>query len=117
LVSSGAFRADSSGAITVSAGAAARMIFVTQPKSTGAGVPFSPAVQLAIADANDNIVTSFAPTSIQLNAFFNGRAAGQIFFGPGSGSTTASATTVNGVATFTGLTVKTAGTGMRLFPT
>lgn len=116
IATSGAYRADSSGLITVGPGAAARMNFLTQPKSITAGVPFSPAVQVAIMDANDNVVTSFAPTSVQLNAFFDGGGPGPILFGPGNGTNSVTATTVNGVATFSGITLKTAGTRIRLFP-
>jgi hypothetical protein len=85
-----------SGNIVISAGTAAKVVFTTQPPSTGtAGTAFGAVVQ--VQDANGNLVaTSNASVSITSTA------AGV------TGTTTVSA--VNGVATFSNLIFNTSGT-------
>jgi Pro-kumamolisin, activation domain/Bacterial Ig-like domain (group 3) len=84
---------------------AAKLAFTVQPSNSLSGQSIAPAVQVAIQDSNGNIITSAnTPITIAIGA------------NPASG-TLAGATTVtpfNGVATFSNLSVSTAGTGYML---
>jgi len=72
--------------------------FLTQPGNVPVNTPFSPAVQVAVEDANNNIITSDNDTSISL--FPDD-------YNPLELSGTSVATVVNGVATFTNLAFNT----------
>jgi hypothetical protein len=88
------------GPFTINAGAAVKLLFVQQPTSTTAGATMSPAVAVAVADANGNTVTSDASTvTLSLSSgTFSG------------GSNTLSAGAFNGIASFSSLVINTAGT-------
>lgn len=82
--------------------------FVTQPADASIGTPITPAITVAIEDSLGNTVTS-ANNSVTLSIGAN----------PGSGllSGTLTATAVNGIATFSGLSINAAGTGYTLAAT
>jgi hypothetical protein len=85
--------------ITVNGGAPAGLAFVQQPTEVAAGAPISPAVTVAVEDANGNLVEGDTSTvTLTLNT---GTFAG--------GTITARANAVNGVATFSGLIVRAIG--------
>jgi hypothetical protein len=91
---------------TATALAPTQVAFTVQPSRTMAGSAITPSVQVAIEDQNGNVVTSSsAPVTLALNP-------GSVALG---GTTTVNA--VNGVATFTGLTITKAGTGYTLVAT
>src|SRR5207245_2713217 len=94
-----------SSAFNISVGAAAKLVFTVQPSTTVAGAAITPAVQVVVQDAQGNTVTT-ATTSITVTVGTN----------PASGSLAGTKTVaaVNGVATFSTLTLRTAGTGYTL---
>src|SRR5437773_1895672 len=94
-----------SSAFNISAGAAAKLVFTVQPSNAAAGAANTPAVQVAVQDAQGNTVTT-ATTSITLTIGAN-PASGTL-----SGTTTVAA--VNGVVTFSTLSLNRAGTGYTL---
>ena len=112
LVSATGYRPDTSAAFTVSAGAASALSFVGQPSNIIAGVPFATAVQVAVVDAQGNTVTS-ATNSIQISANLSQTPFTGLRLNNGLFTTVATA--VNGVATFSGLSVRTAATAARMF--
>jgi len=83
-------------------GPAAKVVFTVQPSNAVAGGVITPAVQVAIQDAQGNTVTT-ATTSITV-AIGTNPASGTL-----SGTTTVAA--VSGVATFSNLSLNPAGTG------
>ncbi len=93
-------------------GAPARLGFKTQPSNTSAGAPITPAVQVAVLDAFNNLVTG-ATNQVSLSLLTallgpSAEPAGEI--GPEAIATptlsgTTTVTAVNGVATFAGLSV------------
>jgi hypothetical protein len=87
------------------AGTATKLAFLQQPVNTGAGASITPAVKVAIQDANGNTVTS-ATQSVTLAIGAN-PAGGTL-----SGTATVSA--VSGVATFSNLSIDKAGEGYTL---
>jgi hypothetical protein len=94
-----------SGNITTQVGAAAKLGFVQQPSNAAAGASITPAVTVAIQDANGNVVTT-ATDNVTLAIGTN----------PSSGtlSGTATVAAVNGVATFSDLSINKVGTGYTL---
>src|SRR5437773_1100408 len=94
-----------SNAFNIGVGAAAKLVFTVQPSSAAAGAANSPAMQVAVQDAQGNPVTT-ATTSITL-AIGTNPASGTL-----SGTTTVAA--VNGVATFANLNINNPGTGYTL---
>src|SRR2546422_1249264 len=86
-------------------GPAAKVVFTVPPRNAAAGAAITPAVQVAVQDAQGNTVTT-APTSITV-AIGPYPASGIL-----SGTTTVAA--VSGVATFSTLTIDKAGTGYTL---
>lgn len=94
-----------SAAFAVAAGPAAKLAFGVQPTSVLAGAPLSPAVQVAVQDAQGNPVTS-ATTSVTV-AIETNPAGGTL-----SGTMTVAA--VSGVATFSNLRLDSPGTGYAL---
>src|SRR5437588_12220441 len=86
-------------------GAAAKLVFTVLPSNAAAGAANTPAVQVAVQDAQGNTVTT-ATTSITL-AIGTNPASGTL-----SGATTVAA--LNGVATFSALSLNAAGTGYTL---
>src|SRR5205807_163384 len=92
-------------AFNIGVGAPAKLVFTVQPSSAAAGAGITPAMQVAVQDAQGNPVTT-ATTSITL-AIGTNPASGTL-----AGTTTVAA--VNGVATFSNLSIDTAGTGYTL---
>ena len=92
-------------AFNVTAGTAAKLAFSVQPSNTVAGASITPAVTVTIEDTNGNAVTT-ATNSVTVAIGTN----------PGSGSLSGTATVaaVNGVATFSNLSINKAGTGYTL---
>lgn len=83
---------------------AAKLQFVTQPSDTQTNTPFTPSIQVAVEDANGDIVRS--ATNLVSISLAGGTLAG-----------TLSATPQNGIATFSNLMVKSTGTGYSLSAT
>src|SRR5207249_1282203 len=94
-----------SSAFNIGVGAAAKLGFTVQPSNAAAGAAITPAVQVAVQDAQANTVTT-ATTSITV-AIGTNPASGTL-----SGTTTVAA--VSGVATFSNLSIDKAGTGYTL---
>src|SRR5437773_2092056 len=86
-------------------GAAAKLVFTVQPSNAVAGAANAPAVQVAVQDAQGNTVTT-GTTSITV-AIGTNPASGTL-----AGTKTAAA--VNGVATFSTLSLNKASTGYTL---
>src|SRR5437867_1510466 len=91
--------------INLSVGPAAKVVFTVQPSNAAAGAAITPAVQVAVQDAQGNTVTT-ATTSITV-AIGTNPASGTL-----AGTKTVAA--VNGVATFFNLSIDKAGTGYTL---
>ena len=97
-----------SAGFNIGAGAAAKLAFVVQPTAVAAGSFIAPAVQVAVQDAEGNLVTtSNAPISIGMG---NNPGAGTL---TGAGSVSA----VGGIATFSALSINKTGTGYTLVAT
>jgi hypothetical protein len=94
-----------SAAFDITASTATRLGFVVEPNNTLAGATIAPPVQIAVQDALGNTVTS-ATDAIAV-AIGTNPAAGTL-----SGTLTANA--VNGVATFSDLSIQAAGVGYTL---
>jgi len=92
-------------AFTITPGPAAKLAFATQPSTAVAGQPITPAVTVVVQDTYGNVVT--AATNVVTLAIGNNPANGIL-----NGTLTASA--VGGIATFSGLAIKQAGTGYTL---
>ncbi|KFE66749.1 hypothetical protein DB31_8963 [Hyalangium minutum] len=104
VASSSGLNSGTSTAFQITAAAAAKLAFLTQPSATVAGENITPAVQVAIVDAFGNTTTSTATVTAALGANPAGGTLG--------GTTTATA--VNGVATFNALSITKVGTGYTL---
>lgn len=106
LTASGAgLTSGTSAAFNIQAGGAAKLRFAQQPTDALAGQTISPAVTVRVEDANGNLVTSSSATiSVAIST------------NPGSGtlSGTLTATAVNGIATFSSLSIDKYGTGYTL---
>ena len=96
----------SSSSFVVGPGAATQLAFLQQSTTTPAGTSMSPAVSVAIEDALGNVVTTDNSTSITLTIGTN----------PGGGTLSGGGSTaaVNGVATFSGLSIDKPGNGYTL---
>lgn len=93
-----------SGAINVSAGAAAKLAFAQQPTNTTSAAAITPAITVQIQDAAGNLVNSAANVTLAIGTNPGG--------GILSGTTTAAAS--SGVATFSGLSIDKLGVGYTL---
>jgi len=107
---------DTSAAFDVTAtapptGPATQLAFVGQPTNTAPGATMTPPVRVAAVDAQDNVVTTFGG-SITIAIGHNG---GLLQAGTLRGTLLQPA--VNGVATFTDLSIDQAGTGYTLMAT
>jgi hypothetical protein len=94
--------------INVSAGAANKLLFVQQPTSTTDGSSITPAVTVSVTDAGGNVVlTSSASIAMAIGT------------NPGGGTLTGTTpvNAVNGVATFSNLSINKTGTGYTLSAT
>jgi hypothetical protein len=89
-----------SSTFNVNAASASKLVLGQQPTTVAAGVSMSPAVTVQVQDAFSNPVTTDSGRTVNLNI-----SSGVINAG---GSTT----TLNGVATFSGLQINTAATGL-----
>ena len=87
------------------AGAAVKLAFTVQPTGATAGAAITPAVAVTVLDVRGNTVTN-ASTSITLAIGTN--------FGGGTLSGTTTVAAVNGVATFSNLSIDKPGTGYTL---
>ena len=107
--SSPAHGSATSAAFNVTAGAAAQLVFTTQPTSTTAGSAVAPAVQVAVQDSLGNLVTSDNTTAVTVAIGAN----------PGAStlSGTLTQTVSGGVATFANLSLNHAATGYTLTAT
>jgi hypothetical protein len=95
---------------TVVPGAAAKLAFLVNPTNTVSGSAFAPTVQVRVQDANNNAVTT-AGNSVTLAVTSGTGTVGAVLSG------TSTVTAVNGVATFGGLGITTAGTAYTLTAT
>jgi hypothetical protein len=94
-------------ALTISGavGTANKLAIITQPSNVPVGVSISPAVQVVVEDINGNVVAGATnPVTIAIGT------------NPGTGTLggTKTAVPVNGVATFSNLTISAAGVGYTL---
>ncbi len=106
-VASGLTGATSAG-FDVTVGTPAKLAFTVQPSAAAAGSALTPAVQVAVQDASGNIVagaTTLVTVAIATNA------------GGGTLSGTTSKNAVNGIATFSDLSIDRGGTGYTLTTT
>jgi hypothetical protein len=95
----GSLTGANSSSFTIGAAAASQLVLTGEPSDTTAGAAISPAVTVAVEDQYNNVVSTDASTvtvSLSTGTFADG-------------STTENAADVNGVATFAGLTIDTAG--------
>ena len=91
---------------TTTIGPATKLAFVQGPSNTAAGATMTPAVTVAVEDANGNIETSDNATQVSL-AIGTNPAGGTLSGG-------SAVTVASGIATFSGLSINTAGTGYTL---
>jgi outer membrane protein assembly factor BamB len=87
-------------------GPPAKLAFIQGPSNTAAGAAITPAVRVAVEDANGNIETSDNATQVSL-AIGTNPAGGTLSGG-------SAVTVASGVATFSGLSIDKAGTGYTL---
>ncbi len=92
--------------LTVDPAAANNLAFLQQPSNAVAGASISPAVTVQVRDIYNNLKTNDSSTSVSITIGTN----------PGSGilSGAASTAVVNGIATFSGLSIDEAGAGYTL---
>jgi hypothetical protein len=88
------------------AGPPTKLVFVQGPTNTNVGATITPAVQVAVEDANGNIETSDSTDQVSL-AIGTNPAGGALSGG-------SAVTVASGVATFPGLSINTAGSGYTL---
>ena len=95
-----------SSAFSITPGTATQLAFVQGPTTTTAGSAITPAVTVAVEDANGNVETGDGSTTIGLTIGTN----------PGGGTLTGgtAVAVVAGVATFSGLSIDKVGTGYTL---
>src|SRR5581483_8381474 len=91
---------------TISPGSATKVVFLQQPTNTAAGSSITPAVTVAVEDANGNVETGDNATQVSVAIGTN----------PGGGTLggTTTVTVSSGVATFSGLSINKTGTGYTL---
>ncbi|MCP3140952.1 hypothetical protein [Pyxidicoccus xibeiensis] len=105
LTASGAGLSATSAAFNVTVGAASRLAFDAQPSSVAAGIAIAPAVTVRVTDSQGNTVST--PSASVTVAFGNNPGVGIL-------NGTRTVTTVNGVATFSTLSVTRTGVGYTL---
>ena len=91
---------------TTTIGPPTKLAFVQGPSNTAVGAAITPAVTVAVEDANGNIETSDNVTQVSL-AIGTNPAGGTLSGG-------SAVTVASGIATFSGLSINTAGTGYTL---
>jgi subtilase family serine protease len=104
--SSPSYTGATSAAFNVTPGAPSKLVFVQGPSSEVAGSTITPAVTVAVEDANGNVETGDHATQVSLAIGIN----------PGVGTLSggAAVTVSGGIATFSGLSVNKVGTGYTL---
>src|SRR5437667_176154 len=107
-VSSSGLTGATSDTFNITVGAAAQLVLGTQPSNARAASSITPAVTVQVQDAGGNVVTG--STASVTVAIGTNPSSGTL-----SGTTTVSA--VNGVATFSNLSIDKAGTGYKLTAT
>jgi Big-like domain-containing protein len=91
--------------VTVTPGPPTQLCFTVQPRTTAVGRVITPAVQVTATDASGHVASGFTgPITVAIGTNPAG----------GTLSGTTSAASVNGVATFTNLSINKAGTGYTL---
>ena len=102
----GGYTGTSGSTVTIDAGTATKLAYSQEPTNTVAGSSITPAITVQIRDANGNVVTTDNSTTVSLAINAN----------PGSGTLTGGGlvTAVNGLATFSGVSVNKTGTGYTL---
>jgi outer membrane protein assembly factor BamB len=100
------YTAATSAAFNITPGAAAKLAFVQGPSSAVAGAVITPAVTVAVEDAGGNVETADNATKVSL-AIGTNPAGGTLSGG-------SAVTVASGIATFSGLSISTAGTGYTL---
>jgi len=96
----GSLTGANSSSFTIGAAAASQLVVTSQPSNTTAGTAISPAVTVAVEDQYGNVMSTDSSTvtlTLSSGTFTDG-------------GTTETAADVNGLATFSGLTINTAGT-------
>ena len=94
-----------SSAFNVTSGTASKLAFTVQPSNVVAGAAITPAVQVAVEDSLGNVITTATNTvTIAIGTNPSG----------GTLSGTTSVAAVNGIATFSNLSINNAGTGYTL---
>ena len=91
---------------TVPLGPPSKLAFVQGPSDTAVGAAMTPAVRVAVEDANGNVETSDNATKVSL-AIATNPAGGTLSGG-------SAVTVASGIATFSGLSIDTAGSGYTL---
>jgi outer membrane protein assembly factor BamB len=91
---------------TVTVGPPAKLAFIRGPSNAAVGAVITPAVKVAVEDASGNIETADNTTKVSL-AIGTNPAGGTLSGG-------AAVTVAAGIATFSGLSIHTVGTGYRL---
>ena len=94
-----------SNAFNITPGTASKLVFSQQPTNAQAGSSITPAITVQVEDANNNLVTT-STASIVVAIGTNA--------GGGTLSGTLTQSAVNGVATFTNLSINKTGTGYTL---
>ena len=89
-----------------STGPPTKLAFVQGPSNTAAGATITPAVTVAVEDANGNVETTDNATTVSLAIGTNA--------GGGTLTGGSAVKVAKGIATFTGLSINTAGTGYTL---
>ena len=107
-VSSTGLASDTSDAISITGGAATQLLFTVQPSNAAAGATIAPPIRVTALDALGNVATGFTGT---ITLAIGTNPSGGTLSGP-----TAIAA-VNGVASFTPLSINNAGVGYRLTAT
>jgi Bacterial Ig-like domain (group 1)/Calcineurin-like phosphoesterase len=105
VANSGALTQGASNGFTIAVGPATKLAFAVQPSNATAGGAITPAVQVAVQDAGDNLVST-ATNSITI-ALGNNPSGGSL-----SGALSAAAS--GGIAQFSNLSIDKAGTGYTL---
>ncbi len=105
VATAGGLTQATSASFNITVGAATKLGFLQQPTSTGGGSAITPPITVEVRDAGGNRITS-ASTLIDIAIGTN----------PSSGTLSgdASNTAVNGVATFSGMSINNTGTGYTL---
>ena len=104
--SSPSYASSASTSFSVTPGAPTQLAFVQQPTATSAGAAISPAVRVAVEDAQGNVETGDNTTTVTMNLGTNTSGATLSGGGP--------VTVSSGVATFAGLSVDRSASGYSL---